>query len=81
MKSSLYEADNLFPASTSIATEQQTAGNHYDGVTRHEQDNIIRNDKLLTDGNCQEKITYPDSSTFTFNQNVHDSLWQSTSSS
>ena len=69
--------ENLFPANTSIATDHHSESNHYEDIARHEgQDGIIRNDKLLTDGNCQtEKITYPDSSTFTLNQNVHDSLW------
>ena len=84
----------MFPVHNAVVSGQHSNSTLYDG---DRQENIIRNDKLLTDGSCNECITHPDSSEsdyrassssksrgsnpthhcFTLNQNVHDSLLNS----
>ena len=92
---SLDGSGNIFTDSTPLTTEHQGLPTAFGGDLR--QENIIRNDKLLTEG---ETLTHPDSSdsdycttsssestacnnncrrNFTLNQNVHDSLLNSSS--
>lgn len=95
MTNSLDGGAHIFTDNAPLAAEQQGIPTEFDGDLR--QENIIRNDKLLTE---VESITRPDSSdsdycttsssestscnnnsrrNFTLNQNVHDSLLNSSS--
>ena len=95
VRNSLDGGGHIFSDNTSLTSEQHGISNAF--VSGLRQENIIRNDKLLTEG---ESITLPDSSdsdycttscsesnacnnnsrrNFTLNQNVHDSLLNSSS--